>query len=86
MLGAVVMMVEVAGEAAKAMPEGGAVPSAGAELVVVEVVEEDDGRLRVVDRQELLQRIAERRAAFEAAKGSSPAPDGEASATIAFVA
>jgi UDP-2,3-diacylglucosamine pyrophosphatase LpxH len=50
------------------------------------IVEEDDGRLRVVERQELLQRIAERRAAFEAAKGGSPAPAGEASATISFVA
>jgi hypothetical protein len=49
-------------------------------------VEEDDGRLRVVERQELLQRIAERRAAFEAAKGGSPAPEGEANATISFVA
>ena len=50
------------------------------------IVEEDDGRLRVVERQELLQRIAERRAAFEAAKSGSPAPEGEANATISFVA
>ena len=50
------------------------------------IVEEDDGRLRVVERQELLQRIAERRAAFEAAKGGSSAPAGEANATISFVA
>jgi hypothetical protein len=50
------------------------------------VVEEDDGRIRVVERPELLQRIAERRAAFEAAKGGAPAPAGEASSTISFVA
>ena len=35
---------------------------------------------------QLLQRIAERRAAFEAAKGGAPAPAGEAGATISFVA
>ena len=46
----------------------------------------EDGRLRVVERQELLERIAERRAAFEAAKGGSPASAGEANATISFVA
>jgi UDP-2,3-diacylglucosamine pyrophosphatase LpxH len=50
------------------------------------VVEEDDGTIRVVERPELLRRIAERRAAFEAAKTGSPAPTGEASATISFVA
>jgi hypothetical protein len=50
------------------------------------VVEEDDGRIRVVGRPELLRRIAERRAAFEAAKNGAPAPAGEAGATIAFVA
>jgi UDP-2,3-diacylglucosamine pyrophosphatase LpxH len=50
------------------------------------VVEEDDGTIRVVERPELLRRIAERRAACEAAKNASPAPAGEASATIAFVA
>ena len=50
------------------------------------VVEEDDGTIRVVERPELLRRIAERRAAFEAAKTGSPAPAGEASATISFVA
>jgi hypothetical protein len=49
------------------------------------IVEEDDGRLRVVERQELLQRIADRRAAFEAAK-AAPTSEGEANATIAFVA
>ena len=47
------------------------------------VVEEDDGRIRVVERPALMQRIAERRAAFEAAKA---APAGEANAPIAFVA
>lgn len=50
------------------------------------VVEEDDGRIRVVERPELLRRIAERRAAFEAAKHATPAPVGEAGATIAYVA
>ena len=49
------------------------------------VVEEDDGRIRVVERPELLQRIAERRAAFEAAKVAA-VPAGEANATISFVA
>ena len=49
------------------------------------VVEEDDGRIRVVERPELLQRIADRRAAFEAAK-AAPTSEGEANATIAFVA
>jgi UDP-2,3-diacylglucosamine pyrophosphatase LpxH len=44
------------------------------------VVEEEDGRIRVVGRPELLRRIAERRAAFAA---SSAAPAGE---TVAFVA
>jgi hypothetical protein len=47
------------------------------------VVEEVDGTIRVVERPELLRRIAERRAAFEAAKA---APSAEAAATIAFVA
>jgi len=50
------------------------------------VVEEDDGTIRVVERPELLRRIAERRAAFEAAKNGSPAPAGEANSTISFVA
>jgi hypothetical protein len=50
------------------------------------VVEEDDGTIRVVERPELLRRIAERRAAFEAAKNAPAAAQGEANATIAFVA
>ena len=50
------------------------------------VVEEDDGTIRVVERPELLRRIAARRAACEAAKNASSAAAGEANATIAFVA
>lgn len=44
------------------------------------------GRLRVVERQELLERIAERRAAFEAAKGGAAPAATEANSTISFVA
>lgn len=51
------------------------------------VVEEDDGVIRVVERVELLRRIAERRAAFEAAQAAPAAPAVKAAAaTIAFVA
>ena len=50
------------------------------------IVEEDDGRIRVVERPELLQRIAERRAAFEAAKGGAAPAATEANSTISFVA
>jgi hypothetical protein len=50
------------------------------------IVEEDDGRIRVVERPELLQRIAERRAAFEAATGGAAPAATEANSTISFVA
>jgi hypothetical protein len=49
------------------------------------VVEEVDGTIRVVERPELLRRIAERRAAFEAAKAAATGESSAASA-IAFVA